>query len=193
MVKPKLLVRMWTFFNAPMRAVSSGLLNRMDKEEIRAVLAHEMSHVANRDMFTLALIQGVVNTFVVFLSRVFGYVVDRAVFKNERGRGIGFWLTTILAEIVLAILASIIVFWFSRRREYRADSGAASLVGKKPMIGALESLKASIRRQHLPDEMAAFGISGSKKRGLAALFATHPDLDDRIQALTESSYPDIIS
>jgi heat shock protein HtpX len=165
----------------------------MDKEEIRAVLAHEMSHVANGDMVTLALIQGVVNTFVIFLSRVIGYVVDRAVFKNERGRGIGFWLTTILAEIVLAILASIIVFWFSRRREYRADSGAASLVGKKPMIGALGSLKASIRRQHLPDEMAAFGISGSKKRGLAALFATHPDLDDRIRALAESSYPDIIS
>lgn len=111
-------------------------------------------------------------------------------FKNERGRGIGFWLTTILAEIVLAILASIIVFWFSRRREYRADSGAASLVGKKPMIGALESLKASIRRQHLPDEMAAFGISGSRKRGLAALFATHPDLDDRIRALAQSTYPD---
>jgi heat shock protein HtpX len=193
MVKPKLLVRMWTFFNAPMRAVSSGLLNRMDKEEIRAVLAHEMSHIANGDMVTLALIQGVVNTFVIFLFRVIGYVVDRAVFKNERGRGIGFWLSTILAEIVLAILASIIVFWFSRRMEYRADRGAASLVGKKPMIGALESLKASISRQHLPDEMAAFGISGSRKRGLAALFATDPDLDDRIRALAESSYPDIIS
>lgn len=176
--------------NNSLVAVSSWLLNRMDKEEIRAVLAHEMSHVASGDMVTLALIQGVVNTFVIFLSRVIGYIVDRAVFKNERGRGIGFWLTTILAEIVLAILASIIVFWFSRRREYRADSGAASLVGKKPMIGALESLKASIRRQHLPDEMAAFGISGSRKRGLAALFATHPDLDDRIRALAQSTYPD---
>ena len=179
--------------NNSLVAVSSGLLNRMDKEEIRAVLAHEMSHVVNGDMVTLALIQGVLNTFVIFLSRVIGYIVDRAVFKNERGRGIGFWITTILTQIVLAILASIIVFWFSRKREYRADSGAAGLVGKKPMIGALQSLKASIQQQHLPDEMAAFGISGSKKRGLAALFATHPDLDDRIRALTESAYPDFIS
>lgn len=174
-------------------AVSSGLLQRMDREEVRAVLAHEVSHIANGDMVTLALIQGVVNTFVIFLSRVIGYTVDRVVFKKERGRGIGFWLTTIIAEIVLAILASIIVFWFSRKREYRADSGAAGIVGKRPMIEALESLKASIQRPHLPDEMAAFGISGTKKRGLAALFATHPDLDDRIRALAESSYPDIIS
>jgi heat shock protein HtpX len=179
--------------NNSLVAVSSGLLNRMDKEEIRAVLAHEISHIANGDMITLALIQGVLNTFVIFLSRVIGYIVDRAVFKNERGRGIGFWITTILTQIVLAILASIIVFWFSRKREYRADSGAAGLVGKKPMIGALQSLKASIQQQHLPDAMAAFGISGSKKRGLAALFATHPDLDDRIRALTESAYPDFIS
>jgi heat shock protein HtpX len=176
--------------NNSLVAVSSGLLQRMDREEVRAVLAHEVSHIANGDMVTLALIQGVVNTFVIFLSRIIGYAVDRAVFKNERGRGIGFWVTTIVAEIVLAILASIIVFWFSRKREYRADSGAAGIVGKRPMIDALRSLKASLQKAHLPDEMAAFGISGTKKRGLAALFATHPDLDDRIRALAESSYPD---
>lgn len=176
--------------NNSLVAVSSGLLQRMDREEVRAVLAHEVSHIANGDMVTLALIQGVVNTFVIFFSRVIGYAVDRAVFKTERGRGIGYWVTTIVAEIVLAILASIIVFWFSRKREYRADSGAAGIVGKRPMIDALRSLKASLQKAHLPDEMAAFGISGTKKRGLAALFATHPDLDDRIRALAESSYPD---
>lgn len=176
--------------NNSLVAVSSGLLQRMDREEVRAVLAHEVSHIANGDMVTLALIQGVVNTFVIFLSRIIGYAVDRAVFKTERGRGIGYWVTTIIAEIVLAILASIIVFWFSRKREYRADSGAAGIVGKRPMIDALRSLKASLQKAHLPDEMAAFGISGTKKRGLAALFATHPDLDDRIRALAESSYPD---
>jgi len=174
-------------------AVSSGLLHRMDREEISAVLAHEVSHIANGDMITLALIQGVVNTFVIFLSRVIGYIVDRAVFKNERGRGIGFWVTTIVAEIVLAILASIIVFWFSRKREYRADSGAARLVGKRPMMDALGSLKSSLNEAHLPEDMATFGISGRKRGGLAALFATHPDLDDRIRTLKESQYPDYIS
>ena len=179
--------------NSSLVAVSSGLLHRMDRKEIRAVLAHEVSHIANGDMITLALIQGVVNTFVIFLSRVIGYVVDRAVFKNERGRGIGFWVTTIVAEIVLAILASIIVFWFSRKREYRADSGAARLVGKRPMMDALDSLKSSLHKAHLPEEMAAFGISGRKRGGIAALFATHPDLDDRIRALEESQYPDYIS
>jgi len=176
--------------NNALVAVSTGMLRRMDREKIRAVLAHEIAHVKNGDMVTLALIQGVVNTFVIFFARVIGYTVDRVIFKNERGHGIGFWITTIIAEMMLAILASIIVFWFSRRREYRADSGSADLVGKKPMIGALESLKASIQQPHLPDQMAAFGISGNKKRGLAALFATHPDLDDRINALTESRYPD---
>jgi heat shock protein HtpX len=146
--------------------------------------------VANGDMVTLALIQGVVNTFVLFLSRVIGHTVDRVVFRNERGHGPGFWIATIIAEMVLAILASIIVFYFSRRREYRADSGASALVGKKPMIGALEALKASVRQPHLPDKLAAFGISGAKRRGLTALFATHPDLDDRINALKVSDYPD---
>ncbi len=176
--------------NKALVAVSVGLLRRMDREKVKAVLAHEVAHAANGDMITLALIQGVVNTFVLFLSRVVGHTVDRVVFKNERGHGPAFWITTIIAEIVLAILASIVVFYFSRKREYRADSGAASLIGKKPMIGALEALKASIRQPHLPDKMAAFGISGAKRSGLAALFATHPNLDDRIASLESSNYPD---
>jgi len=176
--------------NSSLVAVSSGLLRKMNREKVKAVLAHEVAHVANGDMVTLALIQGVVNTFVLFLSRVIGHTVDRVVFKNERGHGPGFWITTIIAEMVLAILASIIVFYFSRKREYRADSGASALVGKKPMIGALEALKASVRQPHLPDKLAAFGISGTKRRGLTALFATHPDLDDRINALKMSAYPD---
>lgn len=176
--------------NNALVAVSSGMLRRMDEDKIRAVLAHEVAHIKNGDMITLALIQGVINTFVIFLSRVIGHTVDRVIFRNERGHGIGFWITTIIAEICLAMLASIIVFWFSRRREYRADSGAADLVGKKPMIGALEALKASIRQPHLPDKMAAFGISGARRRGLAALFATHPDLDDRIKALEGLPYPE---
>ncbi|MBS3920033.1 MAG: protease HtpX [Deltaproteobacteria bacterium] len=176
--------------NKSLVAVSSGLIRKMDREEVKAVLAHEVAHAANGDMITLALIQGVVNTFVLFLSRVIGHTVDRVVFKNERGHGPAFWITTIIAEIVLAVLASIIVFYFSRKREYRADSGAAALVGKKPMIGALEALKASVGKPHLPDKLAAFGISGAKRRGLKALFATHPDLDDRIATLEMSVYPD---
>lgn len=178
--------------NNALVAVSSGLLNRMDRDKVRAVLAHEVTHVANGDMVTLALIQGIINTFVIFLSRVIGYVVDRVILKNERGHGIGFWIATIVSEIILAILASIIVFWFSRRREYRADSGAAHLVGKKPMMGALSTLKMSIGQRRLPDSLAAFGISGGKRRGLSALFATHPDLDDRINALAASQYPDYL-
>jgi heat shock protein HtpX len=176
--------------NSALVAVSSGILGRMDREELRAVLAHEVSHVKNGDMVTLALIQGVVNTFVIFFARIIGHTVDRVVFRNERGHGMGFWITTIIAEIFLAILASIIVLWFSRRREFRADSGAAGLSGKKPMIAALEALKASVRQPKLPDQLTAFGISGTRKRGLAALFATHPDLDDRISALSRSTHPD---
>jgi len=176
--------------NKALVAVSAGLLRQMDREKVKAVLAHEVAHAANGDMITLALIQGVVNTFVLFLSRVIGHTVDKVVFKNERGHGPAFWVTTIIAEIVLAILASIIVFYFSRKREYKADSGAAALVGKKPMIGALEALKISVRQPHLPDKLAAFGISGTKRSGLKALFATHPDLDDRIKSLERSVYPD---
>lgn len=171
-------------------AVSSGMLRRMERERVRAVLAHEVAHIRNGDMVTLALVQGVVNTFVIFFARVIGHTVDKVIFRNEREHGMGFWIATIIAEICLGILASIVVFWFSRRREYRADSGAADFVGKKPMIGALESLKASIQQPHLPDQMAAFGISGTKKRGLLALLATHPDLDDRINTLLNSPYPD---
>ncbi len=176
--------------NKSLVAVSAGLLRKMDREQVRAVLAHEVAHAANGDMITLALIQGVVNTFVLFLSRVVGHTVDKVVFKNERGHGPAFWITTIIAEIVLAILASIIVFYFSRKREYKADSGAAELVGKRPMMGALAALKTSITQPHLPDKLAAFGISGAKRTGLKALFATHPDLDDRIGALERSTYPD---
>jgi len=176
--------------NKALVAVSTGLLRRMDREKVKAVLAHEVAHAANGDMITLALIQGVVNTFVLFLSRVIGNIVDKVIFKTREGHGPAFWITAIIAEIVLAILASIIVFYFSRKREYRADSGAAELVGKKPMIGALEALKASIRQPHLPDKLAAFGISGAKRRGLTALFATHPDLSDRIETLERSVYPD---
>jgi len=176
--------------NKALVAVSAGLLRKMDREQVKAVLAHEVAHAANGDMITLALIQGVVNTFVLFLSRVIGHTIDRVVFKNERGHGPAFWITTIIAEIVLAILASIIVFYFSRKREYRADSSAAALVGKKPMIGALEALKASVRQPHLPDKLAAFGISGTKRTGLKALFSTHPDLEERVAALEMSVYPD---
>ncbi len=176
--------------NKSLVAVSAGLLRRMDREKVKAVLAHEVAHAANGDMITLALIQGVVNTFVLFLSRVIGHTVDRVVFKNERGHGPAFWITTIIAEIVLAVLASIIVFYFSRKREYRADNSAAALVGKKPMIGALEALKASVRQPHLPDKLAAFGISGTKRSGIKALFSTHPDLEDRVAVLEASAYPD---
>jgi heat shock protein HtpX len=176
--------------NKALVAVSSGLLRRMDRNEIKAVLAHEVSHIANGDMVILALIQGVVNTFVLFLSRVIGHVVDKVVFKTRDGHGPAFWITTIIAELIIAVLASIVVFYFSRKREYRADSGSASLVGKRPMIDALETLKTSIRLPHLPDKIAAFGISGAKRRGIAALFATHPDLDDRIRALESLPYPE---
>jgi len=168
--------------NAALVAVSTGLLERMTREEAEAVLGHEISHVANGDMVTLALIQGVVNTFVVFLSRVIGHTVDRVVFRNDQGRGPAFWITTIVAELVLGLFASLIVMWFSRRREFRADAGGARLAGRRQMISALERLK----QQHagpLPERMAAFGISGGVASGLQKLFMTHPPLDERIEAL----------
>lgn len=164
-------------------AVSTGLLRSMTREEAEAVLGHEVSHVANGDMITLALIQGVVNTFVIFLSRVIGQFVDRVVFKNERGHGIGFWITTIVAEIVLGILASMIVMWFSRRREFRADAGGADLAGRQKMIAALERLKQASQQPPLPDQLAAFGISGGFKEGMTKLFMSHPPLEERIAAL----------
>jgi heat shock protein HtpX len=169
--------------NHALVAVSTGLLQRMRREEVEAVLGHEVSHVANGDMITLALIQGVVNTFVIFLSRVIGHVVDRVVFKTERGHGPAFWITAIVAQLVLGILASLIVFWFSRQREFRADSGGARLAGRERMIGALERLRPSYGREALPDQLAAFGISGATKRGLARLFTTHPPIDERIERL----------
>lgn len=169
--------------NKALVAVSTGLLERMDRGEVEAVLGHEVSHVANGDMITLALIQGVVNTFVIFLSRVIGHYVDRVVFRTERGHGLAFWITAIVAELVLGILASIIVFWFSRRREFRADIGGARLAGRNQMINALERLKMAYDQPHLPDQMRAFGISGGTRRGLLRLFMTHPSLDERIEAL----------
>ncbi|HEY5602259.1 MAG TPA: protease HtpX [Gammaproteobacteria bacterium] len=172
--------------NNALVAVSTGLLNAMSQDEAEAVLAHEVSHVANGDMVTLALIQGVVNTFVIFLSRVIGHVVDRVVFKVERGHGPAFWITAIIAEIVLGILASIIVMWFSRQREYRADAGGAHLASRQKMIAALERLKGSVNQPHLPDQLAAFGINGGLGSGIKRLFMSHPPLDERIAALKQS-------
>jgi len=173
--------------NNALVAVSTGLLQAMTKPEAEAVLGHEISHVANGDMVTLALIQGVVNTFVMFLSRVIGYVVDKVVFKTQRGTGPAFFITMIIAELVLGVLASIIVMWFSRRREFIADSGGATLAGKAAMIAALERLKAQHEPAPLPEKMAAFGISGVVSGGLKRLFATHPPLEERIAALQSRS------
>lgn len=168
--------------NNSLVAVSSGLLQQMTREEAEAVLGHEIAHIANGDMVTLALIQGVVNTFVMFLSRVIGHTVDRVVFKSERSGGPAFFVTMIIAELVLGVLASIIVMWFSRQREFRADRGGASLAGRKNMIAALERLDS----QHpapLPERMAAFGIAGGGASGIKRLFMTHPPLEERIAAL----------
>jgi heat shock protein HtpX len=168
--------------NSSLIAVSSGLLQQMTPEEAEAVLGHEMAHVANGDMVTLALIQGVVNTFVMFLSRVIGHTVDRVVFKNENGHGPAFFVTMIVAELVLGVLASIIVMWFSRQREFRADHGGAKLAGRGAMIAALERLS-SLHPQALPDKMAAFGIAAGGASGIKRLFMTHPPLEERIAAL----------
>jgi heat shock protein HtpX len=168
--------------DASLVAVSTGLLNSMSQQEAEAVLAHEVSHVANGDMVTLALIQGVVNTFVIFLARIIGHTVDRVVFRNEEGHGPAFWVTTIIAELVLGLFATMIVMWFSRQREFRADAGGAKLAGRQSMIGALERLQ----QRHagpLPDKMAAFGIAGGLGSGLKRLFMTHPPLEERIAAL----------
>jgi len=173
--------------NSALVAVSTGLLQNMRQNEVEAVLAHEVSHVANGDMVTLTLIQGVVNTFVIFLSRIIGMIVDRVVFRNERGHGPGFMITSIVAQIVLGILASTIVMWFSRQREYRADAGGARLAGRENMIAALERLKAGQAPTQLPDSLQAFGISGAgRKSQLARLFSSHPPLDLRIETLRRS-------
>lgn len=173
--------------NDALVAVSSGLLQRFPREEVRAVLAHEIGHVANGDMVTLTLIQGVVNTFVLFFSRIIGHTVDRVVFKNERGYGIAYWVTTIIAQIVLSILASMIVMWFSRWREYRADAAGAGLASTPAMIGALQRLRSEQGLPNeLPGELTAFGISEHLKEGASRLFMSHPPLEARIQALQQA-------
>jgi heat shock protein HtpX len=169
--------------NSALVAVSTGLLQRMQPEEVEAVLGHEVSHVANGDMVTMGLLQGVVNTFVVFLSRVIGHVVDRVVFKTERGYGPAYYITSIVAQIFLSIMASMIVMWFSRRREFRADAGGAKLAGRTRMIGALQALQRGQEPADLPGQMAAFGISGARPQGWKRLFMSHPPLEERIAAL----------
>ena len=165
-------------------AVSTGLLNNMSQDEAEAVLAHEVSHIANGDMVTLTLIQGVVNTFVFFLSRVIGYVIDRTVFKTERGNGPAFFITSIVAQLVLGVLATMIVMWFSRWREFRADAGSAHLSGRHKMIAALQRLQLNYGQPaQLPDQVKAFGISDSAGYGLKRLFMSHPPLEERIAAL----------
>jgi heat shock protein HtpX len=172
--------------NNALVAVSTGLLNGMSQQEAEAVIGHEVSHVANGDMVTLTLIQGVVNTFVIFLARVIGNFVDRAILRNEEGRGLGYMATVIVAELVLGLLASMIVMWFSRHREFRADAGGARLAGTGNMIGALERLRDAQLRRHpagLPAQMRAFGISAGVPRGFMRLFMSHPPLEERIAAL----------
>ena len=169
--------------NHALVAVSAGLLQSMRRDEAEAVLAHEVAHVANGDMITMMLLQGVVNTFVIFLSRVVGHIVDRTVFRTERDHGPGFFITAIVAQIVLGILASMIVMWFSRRREFRADAGAARWRGAPGMIAALRRLKAIHEPAELPDSLRAFGIRGGTRRGLMRLFMSHPPIEERIAAL----------
>ena len=169
--------------NAALVAVSTGLLNAMTQDEVEAVLGHEVSHVANGDMVTMALIQGVVNTFVMFLSTVIGHIVDRVVFKTERGHGPAYYITSIIAQLVLSVLATMIVMWFSRQREFRADRGGAELAGRQKMIASLRRLQQAHATEDLPDQMAAFGIAGRVGEGIKALFLSHPPLEQRIAAL----------
>ena len=173
--------------NAALVAVSRGLLHNMSRDEAEAVLGHEISHVANGDMVTLALIQGVVNTFVIFFAKLFGILVDRMLLKNDgrNGRGIGAFVAEMVAQLVLGVLASMIVRWFSRQREFRADAGGATLAGRNKMIAALEKLKLNHEQVALPEKMAAFGISGG--RAFSRLFMTHPPLEERIAALRAGS------
>ena len=169
--------------NNSLVAVSTGLLQRMRRDEVEAVLGHEIGHVANGDMVTLTLIQGVVNTFVIFLARIIGNFVDKVIFKSEKEGGIGYFVTVIVAEICLDILASVIVAWFSRKREFRADAAGALLTSPRSMIGALEALKRAHDPEGLPQQMAAFGISAGEPSGLRRFFMSHPPLDERIAAL----------
>jgi len=170
--------------NAALVAVSTGLLETMDRNEVAAVLGHEISHVANGDMVTLSLLQGVVNTFVIFFSRIVGYLVDRVVFRVERGHGPAFWIASLIAELVFGVLAMMIVMWFSRWREYRADAGGATLAGRDNMIDALRRLQTGRIKTGMPDELAAFAITGGR---VQALFSSHPPLQKRIAALRRLS------
>jgi heat shock protein HtpX len=169
--------------NSALVAVSTGLMRNMRENEVDAVLAHEIAHVANGDMVTLTLIQGVVNTFVIFLSRVVGFFVDRVLLKNDRGYGPGFFISSLVAQILLGILASMIVMWFSRQREFRADEGGAKLAGRENMVAALERLRSMHNPSQLPEQLQAFGISGGGRDGLKRLFLSHPPLEERIAAL----------
>lgn len=169
--------------NNALVAVSTGLLQNMDADEVEAVVGHEISHVANGDMVTMALMQGVVNTFVYFFATIIGHVVDRVVFKTERGYGPAYYITQMVAQIVLGILASMLVMWFSRYREFRADAGGANLAGREKMIGALRALQRGHEAEDLPGQLAAFGINGG---GVSKLFMSHPPLEERIAALQNS-------
>ena len=173
--------------NNALVAVSSGLIENMKMDEAEAVLAHEVSHVANGDMVTLALIQGVVNTFVIFASRVVGHIVDRVILKNDRGHGIGFFVSSMIAQVVFGILASAIVMYFSRVREFKADAGAAKLAGSEKMVAALQRLQMIHQPSRLPEQMAAFGINGGLAEGFKKLFMSHPPLEERIAALRADS------
>lgn len=172
--------------NKALVAVSQGLLTRFNKNEVRAVMAHEIGHVANGDMITLSLIQGVINTFVMFFARIIGHIIDKAVFKTERGYGFGYYIIVFITEMILAFLASMIVAWFSRRREYRADYAGATLADTQSMIDALARLQDESKAQvpnQMPDSMSAFGISSGFTKKMGTWFATHPPLEERIQAL----------
>lgn len=172
--------------NNSLVALSSGLINHMSKDEIEAVIAHEISHISNGDMVTMTLIQGIINTFVIFFSRIIGHVVDRVVFKVQRGHGPAYYITSIIVQILLSILASIIVMWFSRKREFEADHSAAKLVGANKMISALKTLS-NKSPDALPDQMAAFGISGKKEKSYKSLFSSHPSIESRIESLLQNS------
>tara|TARA_B100000767_G_scaffold275740_1_gene314903 strand:+ start:6958 stop:7839 length:882 start_codon:yes stop_codon:yes gene_type:complete len=172
--------------NKSMVAVSSGLINHMNRDEVEAVIAHEISHISSGDMITMTLIQGIINTFVIFFSRVIGHIVDRVIFKVQRGHGPAYFITSIVVQILLSILANIIVMWFSRKREYAADLAAAKLVGTDKMISALKilALKSPLA---LPDQMAAFGIAGGKEKSYKSLFSSHPSIESRIELLLRNS------
>jgi heat shock protein HtpX len=169
--------------NSALVAVSSGLLENMNADEVEAVLGHEITHVANGDMVTMALMQGVLNTFVYFFATIIGHVVDRVIFQNERGRGMGYYLVQMVAQIALGFLASMLVMWFSRYREFKADAGGAKLAGREKMIGALRALQRRHDERDLPGQFAAFGINGG---GVSRLFMSHPPLEERIAALQNS-------